>query len=107
MQAYYFGRAKRPDWTIMKTLPTDVVLYKSTPEFTQDSVPAGLQRNHTTAAHVWGRIVVYEGSLRYVIEEPEMEEHLLVQGIPGIVEPQVAHHVVIDAPVRFCVEFLR
>lgn len=91
----------------MKTLPTDVVLYKSTPEFTQDSVPAGLQRNHTTAADVWGRIVVYEGSLCYVIEEPEMEEHLLVQGIPGIVEPGVAHHVVIEASVRFRVEFFR
>lgn len=91
----------------MKTLPIDVVLYKSTPEFNQDSVPVGLQRKHTTAVGVWGRIVVHEGSLRYVIEEPEVEEHLLVQGIPGIVEPQVAHHVVIEVPVRFRIEFLR
>jgi hypothetical protein len=52
-------------------------------------------------------IVVHEGSLHYVIEEPEMEEHLLVPGSPGIVEPQLAHHVVIDAPMRFCVEFHR
>jgi tellurite resistance-related uncharacterized protein len=96
-----------PDWKIMKTLPANVVLYKTTPEFNQDTVPMGLQRNHTTAVNVWGRIVVHEGSLHYVIEEPEMEEHLLVPGSPGIVEPQVAHHVVIDAPVRFCVEFHR
>lgn len=92
---------------IMKTLPTNVVLYKTTPEFNQDTVPMGLQRNHTTAANVWGRIVVHEGSLRYVIEEPVTEEHLLVPGSPGIVEPQIAHHVVIDGPVRFCVEFHR
>ena len=91
----------------MKTLPADVAHYKTTPEFTQDTVPAGLQRNHTTAAGVWGRIVVREGSLRYVIEEPDMEEHLLGPGTPGIVEPQIAHHVVIDRPVRFCVEFHR
>jgi len=32
----------------MKTLPEHVVHYKSTPEFTQDSVPAGLLRAHTT-----------------------------------------------------------
>lgn len=56
---------------------------------------------------VWGRIVVHEGSLRYVIEEPDMEEHLLVPGTPGIVEPRIAHHVVIDGPVRFCLEFYR
>jgi tellurite resistance-related uncharacterized protein len=48
----------------MKTLPDNVALYKSTPEFNQATVPAGLQRNHTTAANVWGRIVVHEGSLR-------------------------------------------
>ena len=91
----------------MKTLPANVALYKSTPEFNQESVPAGLLRNHTTAANVWGRIVVHEGSVRYVIEEPETEEHLLVPGVPGIVEPQVAHHLVIEGPVRFCVEFHR
>ncbi|HEX9171775.1 MAG TPA: DUF1971 domain-containing protein [Telluria sp.] len=91
----------------MKTLPSNTAHYKTTPEFTQDTVPMGLQRNHTTASDVWGRIVVHEGSLRYVIEAPEQEEHLLVPGSPGIVEPQVAHHVVIDGPVRFCVEFHR
>lgn len=91
----------------MKNLPSHVVHYKTTPEFTQDTVPAGLQRNHTTAHGVWGRIVVHEGSLRYVIEEPEKEEHLLGPDTPGIVEPQVAHHVVIEGPVRFAVEFHR
>ena len=91
----------------MKTLPATVAHYKTTPEFNHATTPAGLLRNHTTAAGVWGRIVVLEGSLRYVIEEQETEVHLLVPGTPGIVEPQVAHHVAIDGPVRFCVEFHR
>ena len=91
----------------MKTLPDDVAHYKTTPEFTEASVPQGLLRNHTTAAGVWGRIVVREGSLRYVIEGADQEAHLLVPGSPGIVEPQVPHHIVVEAPVRFCVEFHR
>lgn len=91
----------------MKLLPDNVAHYKTTPEFTQDTVPQGLQRNHTTAADVWGRIVVHEGSLRYTIEEPELEHHLLSPGSPGIVEPQVVHHVEIIGPVRFSVEFHR
>ena len=91
----------------MKTLPAHVVHYKTTPEFNQDTVPAGLQRDHTTAAGVWGRIVVHEGSLRYVIEGPEPETHLLAPGTAGIVEPQAPHHVAVEGPVRFCVEFYR
>lgn len=91
----------------MKILPPNVIHYKTTPLFDQDSVPAGLQRNHTTAAGVWGRIVVHEGSLRYRIEAPDTEEHLLVPGAPGIVEPAVPHHVALEGPVRFCVEFYR
>jgi tellurite resistance-related uncharacterized protein len=89
----------------MKSLPDNVVMYKTTPEFNRDTVPAGLQRNHKTAAGVWGRIVVHEGSLRYVIEYVEMEEHLLTPKMPGIVEPQCPHHVAIDGLVRFSVEF--
>src|SRR5690606_21284246 len=73
--------------SIMNILPADVVHSKSTPLFDQESVPAGLRREHSTAAGVWGRIVVHEGSLRYVIEAPDSEEHLLVPGTPGIVEP--------------------
>lgn len=91
----------------MKPLPPEVRHYKTTPEFTQDSVPAALRRNHTTAAGVWGRIVVLEGSLRYTIVEPAPEQLLLTPGQPGIVEPQMAHHVEIVGPVRFCVEFHR
>lgn len=91
----------------MKTLPAHLVHYKTTPEFDQHTVPRGLQRNHSTAPDVWGRIVVLEGSLRYVIEQPELEQHLLTPGAPGIVEPKILHHVVVDAPVRFCVEFHR
>lgn len=91
----------------MKTLPPHLAHYKTTPEFTETGIPAGLQRNHTTAAGVWGRIVVHEGSLRYVIEEPQREEQRLAPGTPGIVEPQVLHHVAAEGPVRFCVEFYR
>jgi tellurite resistance-related uncharacterized protein len=93
--------------TMMKTLPEHVRHYKSTPQFDQDSVPAGLLRNHTTGAQVWGKIVVAEGRLRYCIEEPEAQQHVLEAGSDGVVEPQMAHHVEVIGPVRFCVEFYR
>ena len=89
----------------MKTLPDTVVHYKSTAEFTEHSVPAGLLRQHQTAAGVWGRITVLEGALLYHISEPELETILLSPQLPGVVEPRVLHEVEVIGPVRFRVDF--
>ena len=91
----------------MKTLPDTVAFYKSTAEFTEHTVPAALQRNHSTAAGVWGRITVLEGAMLYHISEPEKETIRLTPGQPGIVEPRVLHEVEIIGPVRFRVDFHR
>ncbi len=91
----------------MKTLPSDVEAYKRTPEFDQDTVPAGLLRRHSTKAGTWGRIRVLEGELLYRVLEPELEEQLLRPGVDGVVEPEVAHEVEPRGVVRFFVEFLR
>lgn len=91
----------------MKALPDDVEPYQRTAEFSQDTIPAGLRRSHTTKAGVWGRIHVLDGSLRYRILEPAPEEHRLEPGRDGVVEPGVAHEVEPLGPVRFFVEFLR
>ena len=91
----------------MKTLPDDVCVYKQTRAFSHDTVPAGLTRAHTTRAGVWGRIRILEGTLRYRILEPELEEHLLTPDRLGVVEPEVPHEVEVVGPVLFRVEFLR
>lgn len=91
----------------MKSLPEDATPYQRTPEFTDQSVPAGLLRRHDTKAGVWGRICVLEGRLRYRILEPALEEHVLEPGRDGVVEPRVPHEVEPIGAVRFYVEFLR
>jgi tellurite resistance-related uncharacterized protein len=91
----------------MKSLPEDVQAYSRTPEFSQDTLPAGLGKRHTTREGVWGRIVVLEGSLRYRILEQEPEEVLLGPEREGVVEPEVPHEVEPMGTVRFYVEFLR
>lgn len=91
----------------MKTLPATVAHYKSTPEFNEHTVPAGLQRHHSTAAGVWGRITILEGTLLYRITEPEPETILLTPDLPGVVEPRMLHEVEVVGPVRFRVDFHR
>ena len=91
----------------MKQLPGDVVAYKRTPEFTEESVPAGLLHAHQTKASVWGKIVVLEGRLQYTIHTPEPEVVLLDKDVFGVVEPTVLHDVKPLGKVRFYVEFHR
>jgi tellurite resistance-related uncharacterized protein len=86
-------------------LPDAVVPYSRTPVFTERSMPDRLRANHTTAAGVWGRIVVLEGALRYHVEAFGLDVPL-TPAEPGIVVPEVPHSVVPSGSVRFYVEFL-
>ncbi len=91
----------------MKSIPRDAVAYKRTPEFARPTIPSALGRSHKTKPGVWGRICVMDGSLLYRILEPQLEEHVLAPGEPGVIEPEIAHEVEPIGEVRFYVEFLR
>ncbi len=88
------------------SLPADVVPYRRTPEFTAETTPAGLRRDHSTRAGTWGRIVVLAGTLRYEIAGRD-DAQLLDCETPGIIEPEVLHKVAPSVDARFYVEFLR
>ena len=85
-------------------LPAGLKAYRRTAVFDQDSLPAGLRREHRTKAGVWALIHVIEGRLRYRILDPFGETELAA-GKPGVVSPQQPHEVEPAGPVRFFVEF--
>jgi tellurite methyltransferase len=87
-------------------LPDGFVAYKRTPEFTDVTVPKGLTSNHSTKTGVWAKIHVLEGTLRYRIAALNREFELSPHA-PGIVVPEVLHHVEPLGRVRFFVEFWR
>ena len=89
----------------MKTLPDHVVAYQRTDLFTQDSVPSGLLKDHSTKEGVWGLIQVRKGRLEYTIENKEV--HILTPVKNGVVEPTVSHHVRPLGEVLFSVEFYK
>jgi tellurite resistance-related uncharacterized protein len=89
----------------MKDLPSDVAPYKRTPNFTKDTVPAGLLKDHSTAKGVWALIQIENGTLEYTIGEDEV--HTLSPGTNGVVEPTVTHHIRPTGAVSFFVEFYR
>lgn len=90
----------------MRSLPRHVQVYHRTPDFDQNTIPAGLLREHTTKAGVWARIVVLEGELAFRSVARQLNV-VLDNTRPGIVEPEVSHEVEPLGPVRFYVEFLK
>lgn len=85
-------------------LPDNLVAYRRTPIFDQDSLPAALRRRHTTKDNVWGLIVVLEGRLLYRLLEPP-SERILEPQTTGVIRPLQAHEVEPLGPVSFFVEF--
>jgi tellurite methyltransferase len=87
-------------------LPAGLIAYRRTPVFNEDTIPAGLRREHRTAPGVWGLITVIEGRLRLRTLDP-VAETVLTPATPKAVAPQQPHEVAPDGPVRFFVEFYR
>ena len=85
-------------------LPTGLRPYKRSPIFTEDTLPAGLRRRHSTKPGVWGVIRVIEGRLRYRILAPPAES-ILDPDHPGVAAPTQPHEVEPLGAVRFFIEF--
>lgn len=89
----------------MPTLPAGAERYKVLGPFTQATIPAGFLRQHSLKARTWGRLVIAEGELSYVIERDPDVSFVLSPGVPGIVQPEEVHHIEARGSVKFEVEF--
>ncbi|CAN5843076.1 hypothetical protein BH11MYX3_BH11MYX3_34840 [soil metagenome] len=88
-------------------VPAGFAAYKRTADFDETSIPAGLLKDHSTKAGVWGVIHVLAGRLSYLVEPPLARELVLDATAPGIVVPEVLHRVAPLGTVTFFVEFHR
>lgn len=78
--------------------------YKSTPVFDENTLPAGLRKEHRTKAGVWGVIRVLEGRVRYRVLDPVCET-ILDHDHPGLVLPDQPHFVEPLGAMRMRVDF--
>jgi len=89
------------------SLPDNVVKYAETPIFTEETVPQKLLSVHDTKPGVWGRLIILEGAVDYIIPGPPSMRQSLNETVNGIIEPTILHHLELTGPVRFKVEFLK
>ena len=91
----------------MKELPDGLLKYAETAEFTAANVPDKLTAMHETKPGVWGKLIVIEGSLDYILDaSPHTPQNITIGGY-AIIEPTIRHKVRLYDDARFKVEFYR
>jgi tellurite resistance-related uncharacterized protein len=100
------SKRHRSDGFIFKSTPPPEgpLPYKCTPVFDENTLPAGLPKEHRTKLGVWGVIRVLDGRLRYQVLDP-VSETILDPDRPGLVLPDQPHFVEPLGPMRMLVEF--
>ncbi len=88
-------------------IPSDFVLARTTAVFDNASVPAGLLRAHRVADGVWGRLIVHSGQVGFVFEDDPGGAVFVGPGDSVVIPPGRLHHVELDQPATFAVEFHR
>jgi tellurite resistance-related uncharacterized protein len=78
--------------------------YRSTPLFTQDTLPKALRQQHDTKDGVWGVIRVIDGELRLTIIDPPSDT-VVRPGSPAVVLPRQPHFVTPIGPMTMQVDF--
>ena len=83
-------------------LPPGLELARTTPEFDEHSIPAGLRSGHRVADGVWGRLVVYSGEVDFCFDD-EPKPRRICSGEHQVIQPARVHHLAVVGPVRLAV----
>ena len=89
-------------------IPPDATAYFRSTNYTVETTPEGLKKDHSTKKGVWGLISVLEGAIEYVIPDSPDRVFRLDPKTPGVTAPQEKHRIkLLDEKTRFFVEFYR
>lgn len=91
----------------MTASPTKLQKYSESPTFDQSSVPRKLTMSHKIKEGVWGKVVVHDGALHYVVAHAPTSPIRVEAGGYAVIEPNVEHWVNIIGSVSFVIEFYR
>lgn len=86
-------------------LPDGVGYVRTSPEWTEETLPSGLRRDHRLAAGTWGRLTVHHGRVRFVAPGPPAVDEVLVSGSTRGIPPTAVHHVDPLGPIHLTIDF--
>jgi len=87
-------------------LPNGLTLVRSSPEWNEHTIPAGLLRDHRIAAGTWGQITVHHGQLHFTLRTTPELDVIVGPDATQAIPPEIKHVVHPLGPVRFSIHFL-
>ena len=87
-------------------LPSGLEVTRTAGPFDQDTIPAGLRRDHVVGEGRWGWLRVVEGSVGFEMATVPPIERRLHAGDSQALPPGVAHNLVVEGPAVVAVDFL-
>ena len=87
-------------------LPADAEYVRTTPAFTDESVPAGLLKSHQVAENTWAVLTVRSGALDFAFEDHPGSRRLDA-GATQVIPPRRLHQLIIGQAVFFDLAFYR
>ena len=87
-------------------IPAGLVPAGGSLNFTEDTIPDALQREHALAVGRWGVLHVLEGRMVFVDLVTEQERILEAPDL-NIIHPGAPHKVLLDGPVKCRIDFFR
>lgn len=102
----HYRSQRHPEVQIWQTeIPPDLTVYKSSPVFSHDKLPAALRNTHSTKSGAWGVVRMLSGSLVFTQDEDPPRTILLEAGMQLLVQPQSPHHVEFVSEGSFQIDF--
>ncbi len=90
-----------------QALPDGLELARTTDVFDNNTIPAGLLQAHRIASGIWARLVVHTGAVVFVFDDEPHRPLPIEAGNGVVIPPSRPHHVELDGPATFAIEFHR
>ena len=89
-----------------ESLPAGLVPAGSSLEFTQETIPDALQKEHALGPGHWGVLHVFGGSVRFVDLATGAESEVTAPD-HAVIQPQAPHRLRLTGPVQCRIDFFR
>jgi tellurite resistance-related uncharacterized protein len=87
-------------------MPPEARLVRTTPRFTEATVPPALLGAHRVARGTWGQLQVWSGSLAFRFDDEDgVDPIILVAGQTLVIPPERPHRLIMSGEVDFDVAF--
>jgi len=78
--------------------------YKTTPVFTEETLPEAIRNEHRTKAGTWGLLRVLQDQVTLIFIDPR-REFVVTRDRPAQIPPEDTHFVQVKGPMQMQIEF--